>query len=86
MTLDHMPPTLRPLVQPIDTWFDNHRLGLLFEARIGAGKLMVCSMDLQSNLDERIVARQFRHSLLSYMSSPAFAPAVAVEANHITDL
>jgi hypothetical protein len=86
MTLDHMPPALRPLVQPIDTWFDNHRLGLLFEARVGAGSLLVCSMDLQSNLDERIVARQFLHSLYAYLSSPAFAPAVAVGVDHITSL
>jgi hypothetical protein len=86
MTLDHMPPTLRPLVQPIDTWFDNHRLGLLFEARVGAGSLMVCSMDLHSNLEERIVARQFLRSLLAYMASPHFAPAVELEAQHIVDL
>ena len=86
MTLDHMPPALRPLVQPIDTWFDNHRLGLLFEARVCAGSLMVCSMDLHTNLDERIVARQFLHSLFAYMSSPAFAPAVALDEEQIRGL
>src|SRR5262249_8597176 len=45
MVLDHLPGALRPLVQPIDTWFENRRLGLLFEANVGGGRLVVCSMD-----------------------------------------
>jgi hypothetical protein len=83
MTLDHMPPALRPLVQPIDTWFDNRRLGLLFEARVAGGKLMVCSMDLRTDLDKRIVARQMLHSVLRYMASDAFKPQVEVDASAI---
>ena len=37
MTIDHLPGDLRPLVQPIDTWFENRRLGLLLEASVGGG-------------------------------------------------
>jgi hypothetical protein len=78
MLLDHLPPLLRPLVQPIDTWFENRRLGLLFEARVNGGKLMVCSMNLRTGLESRLVARQMRHSLLRYMRSDAFQPQVDV--------
>ena len=46
MVLDDLPPELRPIVQPIDTWFEARRLGLVFEARVAGGKLLVCSMDL----------------------------------------
>jgi hypothetical protein len=53
MVLDGMPATLRPLVQPIDTWFEARRLGLLFEAKVDGGKLMVCSMVIQSDLNEK---------------------------------
>jgi hypothetical protein len=74
MQLDGLPPQLRPLVQPIDTWFENRRLGLLFEAMAGGGSLMVCSMDLRSQLDRRLVARQLRHSLLRYLNSDAWRP------------
>ena len=74
------------MVQPIDTWFENRRLGLLFEARVNGGKLVVCSMDLQSDLDRRIVARQMLHSLLGYMASDAFAPQVEVDAGAIRAL
>jgi hypothetical protein len=78
MQIDALPPTLRPLVQPIDTWFEARRLALLFEARIGSGGLMVCSMDLENDLDRRIVARQMRFSILRYMQGNAFEPAQTV--------
>jgi hypothetical protein len=86
MQLDHLPATLRPLVQPIDTWFEARRLGLLMEAQVGRGKLMVCSMDLRTNLDERLVARQMLHSVLGYMQSAAFAPANSLGAAEIRQL
>ncbi len=35
MILDHFPATLKPLIQPIDTWFENRRLALAFEAHAG---------------------------------------------------
>lgn len=86
MVLDGLPQTVRPLVQPIDTWFEARRLGLLVEARVGSGRLMICSMDLASNLDMRPVARQFRHSLLNYLASPDFAPTAKLEPAHVQQL
>ncbi|MBO9394230.1 sugar-binding domain-containing protein [Caldilinea sp.] len=86
MQIDHLPPTLRPLVQPIDTWFEARRLALLFEARLGSGRLMVCSMDLHTNLNERLVARQFLYSVLRYMEGGAFAPSIAIEEAQLRSL
>jgi hypothetical protein len=74
MILDEFESKLRPIVQVIDDWNTNRKLGLLFEARVGRGKLLVCSVDLRSNLDERPAARQMLHSLLKYMESGRFAP------------
>ena len=68
MHMDHLPPDLRPLVQVIDTWFEARRLGLLYEAQVGDGRLVVCSMDLQSDLEHRLVARQMRYSLAQYLA------------------
>ncbi len=84
--IDHLPPALRPLVQPIDTWFEARRLGLLFEALVGDGALMVASMDLESDLDRRLVARQLRAAVLGYMQSDAFRPEHAVPAEAIRKL
>jgi len=86
MVLDRLPPGLQPLVQPIDTWFENRRLGLLFECRVGRGRLMVASIDLSADLDHRLVARQMRHAVLSYMASPAFQPKVEVPVSAIRAL
>ena len=72
-----------PLIQPIDTWFEARRLGLLLEARVGSGKLVVCTMDLTSDLDQRPVARQFRSSLLHYLGSDGFDPGVDVGVEEI---
>ncbi|MCA9982791.1 MAG: hypothetical protein KDE59_00805 [Anaerolineales bacterium] len=81
MVLDGLAESLRPLIQPIDTWFEARRLGLLFEAQVNGGSLLVCSMDLENNMDERLVARQMWFSLMNYLASDAFAPenVVAVE-------
>lgn len=77
MLLDQLPPQLRPLVQPIDTWFEARRLGVLFEAKVGRGRIMVSSLNLDANA--RGAARQFRASLLAYLGSTDFAPADVIE-------
>jgi hypothetical protein len=67
MPMNHLPPDLRPLVQVIDTWFEARRLGLLYETQVGDGRLVVCAIDVESDLDHRLVARQFRYSLAQYL-------------------
>jgi len=79
MNLDRLPPGLQPIVQPIDDWNRNYKLGALFEARVGRGRLVVSTFDLASRLDERPAARQLRRSVLDYMASSAFAPGTALE-------
>lgn len=86
MILDSFPVGLRPLVQPIDTWFLNRRLGMLFEAKVGNGKLMVCSSDLANDLDKRPVARQLLYSLTLYMESDKFVPQCSVGLSVIKEL
>lgn len=82
MNLDPLPPALRPVVPVIDDWFTNHRLGLVFEARVGPGRLLVCSIDLTGDLTAQPVARQLRASLLAYARSDRFNPSerVSLEA------
>jgi hypothetical protein len=86
MNLELFPPDFKPLIQPIDTWFLNRRLALLFEARVGEGKIMVCSADLQSNLDERPAAKQLLYSLTKYMLSNEFNPKYKIDYATIAEL
>jgi len=69
---------LRSIVQPIDDWFTNRKLGLVFEAKVGEGKLIACAADLDTDLDQRPAARQLRTSLLAYMAGDAFNPPVTL--------
>lgn len=78
INLDKLPKNLQPIVQPIDDWNRNYKLGMIFEAKVGRGKLLVSSVDLENDLNERIVAGQLRKSILDYMASAKFNPQVAV--------
>ena len=44
---------------------------------------MICSMDIESDLDQRKVAKQFRKSLLDYMLSDEFNPKETINENMI---
>lgn len=80
------PKESRPLVQLIDDWNRNRKLGTLVETKVGVGKLIICSMDIENDLENRIVARQFRKSLLDYMIGDAFEPDHAVSIQEIEAL
>jgi beta-galactosidase len=78
VNLDQLPAALQPIVQPIDDWNRNFKLGMLFEARVGTGKLMVLSADVTSDLAQRAAARQLRKSVLDYMAGEKFNPQLAI--------
>lgn len=78
MVLDDFPADYRPVVHLIDDWFTNRKLGILLEGKVGNGKLMVCSADLQRDLDKRPAARQFKQSILQYMASDRFNPSAPI--------
>jgi hypothetical protein len=73
--LDDTPAGFRPLVQVIDDFHRNHKLGAVIEARVGKGRLLAASLDLSSNLDERPAARQLRYSLERYAAGDRFQPS-----------
>jgi hypothetical protein len=86
MEMDNMPIELRPIIQVVPDWFDPKRLGLLFEAKLNGGKILVCSADLEKDIHSRPVAVQLRQSILTYMDSDKFNPTVEVNAEQIRDL
>jgi len=86
MIIDDLPPELRPLIQPIDTWFENRRLALAFEVRAGNGKLLVCSINMKDDLDQRPATKQLLASLLNYMNSNSFDPVISVDLRQVRSL
>jgi hypothetical protein len=86
LILDALPRELRPTVQVVDDWFTSRKLGLVFEARVGEGRLLVSSIDLEGDLAGNPVALQMRRSLLRYAASDRFRPAVEVSADAVRSL
>jgi len=86
MIIDGFPPDLRPLIQPIDTWFENRRLALAFESKSIGGKLLICSIDMNDLNEDRVVSRQLLSSILKYMNSDDFNPKVEVSLGNIREL
>lgn len=85
MNIDSLPPT-EPLVRVIDNFFKNRKMALVLEARVGPGKLLICSADIAENLTQRPVARQLRYSLLNYMQRPTFRPATSLTEDDLRKL
>jgi len=86
MLLTDFPKGFQPIVQPIDTWFINRKLGMLFEVNVGKGKLLMTSIDLTDSLSERPVAEQLKLSIIKYMQSDKFRPETTVSLQTISDL
>ncbi|HCC70126.1 MAG TPA: beta-galactosidase, partial [Bacteroidales bacterium] len=83
--LDDTPADYRPVVQVIDNFWRNHKLGILFEIKVGKGKLLVCAIDLLDNMDKPEI-RQFYHSIVNYADSPGFSPSSEMDINSVREL
>ena len=86
IVLDDTPADFRPIVQVIDNFERNSKLGAIFEARVGPGRLLVCTMDLDIDADKRPAARQLRRSLLDYAASDKFNPPFELSVPLLTRL
>ena len=74
---------LHPIVRVIDDWFTNRPLALLFEAKVGKGKLLVSGIDFWQDMSQRTEARQLLYSLKKYMCSDCFQPTEEVDVKDL---
>ena len=86
MNLSEFPKDYQPIVQPIDTWHVSRKLGMLVEAQVLGGKLLMTTMDISHDLDRRPAARQLRKSVLRYMQSDKFDPSLHLDVEVIRHL
>lgn len=71
--LDHFAEPVEPIVWTIDTPHRCHRLGLLFELKVGKGKVMVCTTDLSQFAGEA-AEESLLKGIFEYMASDEFQP------------
>ena len=74
LIIDDAPAEFRPIVQFVPDFNNNKKLSAIFEAKVGKGKLIVSTLNLQKNIENRREAKQLLHSLLAYMKSDEFLP------------
>jgi hypothetical protein len=82
MILDSLP-ALDPIIRVIDNFFKNRKMANVVEAKVGKGKLVLCSIDLWHNLEKRPAAKQLRYSLEQYMGGPSFHPVVELNCDQL---
>lgn len=80
------PKGFKPVVQPIDSWKINRKLALVVEVRVGKGKLLICSIDIEKDLNNRPATKQFRQGLIEYILSDSFNPETEVSVEMIQEL
>ena len=71
--LDDTPADYKPLIQTIDNFARNHKLGMIFETKYDKGSLLICAIDLPG-LQDHPEARQLYYSILKYVASDNFSP------------
>ncbi|UDF05069.1 sugar-binding domain-containing protein [Asticcacaulis sp. AND118] len=75
MNVEALPVDLKPVVLPINDWNRNLRLAMLFECRVGDGRLMATAFDLtEAGVAGHAGGPSLRQSVLNYMASERFAP------------
>ena len=83
MNLMEMPAEYQSPIQPIDTWHVSRKLGMLIEAKVGKGRLLMTTMDINNDLEHRLVAKQMRKAIISYMQSNDFQPSLQLDIETI---
>ena len=84
INLSGFPAKIKPIVRVIDDWFTNRPLALIFEAKVGKGKILVSGIDLTTDLDKRPEAQQLLFSLKKYISGKKFNPSVEIDLKKIS--
>jgi hypothetical protein len=84
MNLMELPADYQSPIQPIDTWHVSRKLGMIVEARVGKGRLLMTTMDISSNLSRRHVARQMHTAILDYMQTDEFKPTLTLTPEQVS--
>ncbi len=74
---------VEPIVRPIDDWNRSLPLGLMLEAKVEKGKLLLISADLEGSFEARPEAYSLKQAILQYVASDSFAPEYELKTEQI---
>ncbi len=86
MNMKDFPKEITPLIQAVPDYHKNQKLAFAFEGRVGEGKVLVTSIDLVENLEDRLASRQLYYSILEYMAGQEFSPEHSISLNTLEAL
>ena len=75
---------IQPIVEAINSAHHQATLGMLYEMKVGAGKLMISTMGLNALRATYPEAKALRDSILDYMNSDAFDPGFEVTPDKVS--
>ena len=76
---------LTPLIQSIDSYETNHKLGIAYEAKVGKGRLFVLCVDWEKG-KHTLAISQLMASVKKYVASEAFTPVVQLQYHEVDEL
>ena len=77
---------IKPIVRVIDDWVTNRSIALIFEVKVGNGKLLVSGIDFNQEVEKRPEAQQLLFSLKKYMTGNQFNPQVCIHFEDISKI
>jgi len=86
INMSSFPLGINPIIRVIDDWVTNRPLALIFEGKVGKGKILVSGIDLALDIDKRPEAQQLLFSLKKYVAGSGFNPTVKLSIDNIKSL
>ena len=76
INIEGAPAKLKPIVSAVDDWNRNWRLAIIFEVKVGTGRLLVSAVNFLTSRNPGAI--QLQRSLLDYMATEKFQPALTL--------
>lgn len=77
---------LTPVIQSIDSYESNQKLGIAFETKVGKGNLFVLNLNVIKDIDKRPASQQLLYSVYQYVSSEQFKPTMILQPHELDGL
>ncbi len=86
ITMNELPFDFEPVVFMIDDFNLSHRLGMVLEAKVGKGRLLINTLNLGQKGERTLAQQQMLNSLLAHVGARDFAPTQTLTPEQLDKL